>query len=326
MLQSIYPQQSKSEHNFPDQHISSTSSVSISREPAWCFPVRLFLLSGSLSPRNWCNTFVYYWSFLHRRKRWPKFVFPVPGSLLCLRHLRTSFRISGIKHISSISHRLSADWKTICKVELSVKSLNGCDYDFRLINLDESDPKWVGAWWVVLYCSAEITLFRWVGFQVVSVLALFAVLPILSLPKVLPESLKWHRKRLRDETLAGSKKKRTPECCGVAYKTAAVSGSRLMQLDGKPLNFPWPLTCLSSDQTVSNAVYESMPAVKQNSGPIWYSLWLDVRHIPIAIYRILSNGPYMLITLGMAVDGKAVFIQTITIYVFSFVHMLWWCR
>lgn len=46
-----------------------------------------------------------------------------------------------------------------------------------------------------------------------------------------------------------------------------------------------------------------MPAVKERPGPIWYSLWLDVRHIPIAIYRILLNGPYMLITLGMAVDG-----------------------
>jgi organic anion transporter 4A len=87
----------------------------------------------------------------------------------------------------------------------------------KLINLDETDPKWVGAWWV--------------GFQIVSVLALFAVLPILSLPKVLPESLKWHRQRLRDETLAGSKK-RTPECCGMPSRTAAVSGSRLMQLDG----------------------------------------------------------------------------------------------
>lgn len=31
---------------------------------------------------------------------------------------------------------------------------------------------------------------------------------------------------------------------------------------------------------------------------------LDVRHIPIAIYRILLNGPYMLITLGMAIDGN----------------------
>ncbi|KAI6231989.1 Solute carrier organic anion transporter family member [Aphelenchoides besseyi] len=145
----------------------------------------------------------------------------------------------------------------------------------KLINLDESDPKWVGAWWV--------------PFEFVSVLALLAVIPIISLPKVLPESLKWHRKRLRDETLTGSKK-RTPECCGMpsTSKTAAVAGKRLMQLD---------------DQAASNAVAESMPALKNRPGPLWYQLWLDVRHIPIAIYRILSNGPYMLISLSMAVDG-----------------------
>ncbi|KAI6240712.1 Solute carrier organic anion transporter family member [Aphelenchoides fujianensis] len=145
----------------------------------------------------------------------------------------------------------------------------------KLINLDESDPKWVGAWWV--------------SFQFVSVLALIAVIPILALPKVLPESLKWHRKRLRDETIAGAKK-RTPECCGMpqSSRTAAVAGNRMMQLD---------------DQAASNAVAESMPALKARPGPLWFQLWLDVRHIPIAIYRILSNGPYMLISLSMAVDG-----------------------
>ena len=141
--------------------------------------------------------------------------------------------------------------------------------------LDESDPKWVGAWWI--------------GFQVVSILAILAILPILSLPKVLPESLKWHRSRLREETLTGAKK-RTPECCGVpsSSKTAAITGS-LLQID---------------DKAASNVVAESMPALKSRPGPIWYQLWLDVRHIPIAIYRILLNGPYMLITIGMAVDGE----------------------
>ncbi|VDM47791.1 unnamed protein product [Toxocara canis] len=49
-----------------------------------------------------------------------------------------------------------------------------------------------------------------------------------------------------------------------------------------------------------------MPALQNNRGPIWYHIWLDVRHIPIAIYRILSNGSYMLITLAMAVDGLIV--------------------
>jgi len=143
-----------------------------------------------------------------------------------------------------------------------------------ILMLDESDPKWVGAWWI--------------GFQVVSILAILAIIPILSLPKVLPESLKWHRSRLREETLTGAKK-RTPECCGVpsSSKTAAVTGS-LLQID---------------DKAASNVVAESMPALKSRPGPIWYQLWLDVRHIPIAIYRILLNGPYMLITIGMAVDG-----------------------
>ena len=149
-----------------------------------------------------------------------------------------------------------------------------------ILMIDESDPKWVGAWWI--------------GFQVVSVLALLAVFPILSLPKVLPESLKWHRTRLREETLTGGNKKRTPECCGVpsSSKTAAVTGS-VLQLDNK---------------AASNAVAESMPALKPRQGPIWYQLWLDVRHIPIAIYRILLNGPYMLITVGMAIDGWFLFL------------------
>uniref|UniRef100_A0A7E4V7V1 Solute carrier organic anion transporter family member n=1 Tax=Panagrellus redivivus TaxID=6233 RepID=A0A7E4V7V1_PANRE len=146
-----------------------------------------------------------------------------------------------------------------------------------ILMIDESDAKWVGAWWI--------------GFQVVCVLALLAVFPILALPKVLPESLKWHRTRLREETLTGGAKKRTPECCGVpsSSKTAAIAQGSLLQLD---------------DKAASNAVAESMPALKSRPGPIWYQLWLDVRHIPIAIYRILLNGPYMLITVGMAVDGK----------------------
>lgn len=54
-------------------------------------------------------------------------------------------------------------------------------------------------------------------------------------------------------------------------------------------------------QTIT--IGESMPALQNNRGPIWYHLWLDVRHIPIAIYRIISNGSYMLITFAMAVDG-----------------------
>ncbi|TKR73690.1 hypothetical protein L596_020973 [Steinernema carpocapsae] len=142
------------------------------------------------------------------------------------------------------------------------------------VNIDESDPKWVGAWWL--------------GFQLASILALLAVFPILSLPKVLPESLKWHRTRLQEETMAGQKK-RTPECCGIqsSNKTAVICGS-MLQVDEK---------------TASIAIAESMPALQPQKGPLWYSLWLDVRHIPIAIYRILSNGSYMLITLAMAVDG-----------------------
>lgn len=47
----------------------------------------------------------------------------------------------------------------------------------------------------------------------------------------------------------------------------------------------------------------SMPALKNRQGPIWYQLWLDVRHIPIAIYKILLNGPFMLITFGMSICG-----------------------
>lgn len=53
------------------------------------------------------------------------------------------------------------------------------EYFSRILNIDETDPKWVGAWWI--------------GFQIASTLALIAVFPIVVLPKVLPESLKWHR-------------------------------------------------------------------------------------------------------------------------------------
>uniref|UniRef100_A0A8R1TPU4 Solute carrier organic anion transporter family member n=1 Tax=Onchocerca volvulus TaxID=6282 RepID=A0A8R1TPU4_ONCVO len=148
----------------------------------------------------------------------------------------------------------------------------------KILNIDETDPKWVGAWWI--------------GFQIASVLALIAVFPILVLPKVLPESLKWHRTRLHEETIAGARK-RTPECCGIpsASKTVAVCGPLL----------PTDSEGTTTVQTVT--IGESMPALQNNRGPIWYHIWLDVRHIPIAIYRIISNGSYMLITFTMAVDG-----------------------
>lgn len=84
----------------------------------------------------------------------------------------------------------------------------------KILNIDETDPKWVGAWWI--------------GFQIASILALIAVFPILVLPKVLPESLKWHRTRLHEETI-GSTKKRSAECCGIpsTSKTAAICGPLL---------------------------------------------------------------------------------------------------
>uniref|UniRef100_A0A915D269 Uncharacterized protein n=1 Tax=Ditylenchus dipsaci TaxID=166011 RepID=A0A915D269_9BILA len=151
---------------------------------------------------------------------------------------------SSFQHFSSLSHGFFADGQKFASI----------------LNLDETDPKWVGAWYL--------------GFMLVSILALLAVFPILILPKVLPESLKWHRTRLQEETMGA--KKRTPECCGMpsSSKTAVIAGS-MIQLD---------------DKSASVAVAESMPALKTRSGPIWYQLWLDVRHIPIAIYRILLNG------------------------------------
>jgi hypothetical protein len=104
--------------------------------------------------------------------------------------------------------------------------------------LDETDPKWVGAWYL--------------GFLLASFLGLLAVFPILAFPKLLPESLKWHRSqkefslflknnqkyiqsinklficrtRLQEETMGA--KKRTPECCGMPPSnrtTAAVFNS-----------------------------------------------------------------------------------------------------
>lgn len=70
-----------------------------------------------------------------------------------------------------------------------------------------------------------------------------------------------------------------------------------------------------------------MPTIQNRSSPIWYQLWLDVRHIPIAIYRILLNGPYMLITLGMAIDGLFIIIKLIhnlflKVKLFNFIKLL----
>ncbi|MFH4976664.1 hypothetical protein AB6A40_003373 [Gnathostoma spinigerum] len=152
------------------------------------------------------------------------------------------------------------------------------EHQHSIVNLNEGDPKWVGAWWI--------------GFQIASFLALLAIFPIMSLPKVLPESLKWHRTRLHEETVLGIKK-RSPECCGIpsSSRTAASCGP-LLPTDGDEKPSTTPVT-----------ICESMPAILNSQGPIWYHIWLDVRHIPIAIYRILTNGSYMLITLSMAVDG-----------------------
>uniref|UniRef100_A0A1I7XVR3 Solute carrier organic anion transporter family member n=1 Tax=Heterorhabditis bacteriophora TaxID=37862 RepID=A0A1I7XVR3_HETBA len=134
---------------------------------------------------------------------------------------------------------------------------------------DETDPSWVGAWWL--------------GFVMASFIALLAVFPIICLPKVLPESLKWHRTRLRDATQSG--RRRTPECCGLSgtNKTAALNSDTPMQEH-------------------ASLLYSSIPA--RGRGPLWYKLWLDVRHIPIAIYRILTNAPFMIITIAMAIDIK----------------------
>ncbi|CAI5456009.1 unnamed protein product [Caenorhabditis angaria] len=139
------------------------------------------------------------------------------------------------------------------------------------ISSDESDPTWVGAWWL--------------SFIMASALGFAAVVPLVCLPKVLPVSLKWHRARLQDAAL--SNRRRTPECCGISgtNKTAA-------------LNIDAPI----SEQ--ATLLYSSIPA--RGRGPLWYKIWLDVRHIPIAIYRILTNGPFMIITIAMAVDSLVV--------------------
>lgn len=60
-----------------------------------------------------------------------------------------------------------------------VKLLNLSLTSFRMMGIEETDPRWVGAWWL--------------SFQVMCVLGALGVFPLLILPKVLPESLKWHR-------------------------------------------------------------------------------------------------------------------------------------
>lgn len=101
-----------------------------------------------------------------------------------------------------------SDYKN-CIWNATISSIHICDIH-RIIDLDETDPKWVGAWYL--------------GFLLASLLGMLAVFPILIFPKLLPESLKWHRTRLQEETMGA--KKRTPECCGMpacSNKTVAVS-------------------------------------------------------------------------------------------------------
>lgn len=88
-------------------------------------------------------------------------------------------------------------------------------------------------------------------------------------------------------------KRRTPECCGIpsASKTAAVCGPLLTMNPEEKASVP----------TIT--IGESMPALQKNRGPVWYHIWLDLRHIPVSIYRILCSSSYMLITLAMAVDS-----------------------
>lgn len=152
-----------------------------------------------------------------------------------------------------------------------------------IIDLDETDPKWVGAWYI--------------GFILAALFGLLAVFPILTFPKLLPESLKWHRTRLQEETMGT--KKRTPECCGIppsSNRNAAVfTADGEINIDDDFCEGP-----------VVVQLQSSMPALKNRQGPIWYQLWLDVRHIPIAIYKILLNGPFMLITFGMSICGLIV--------------------
>lgn len=121
-------------------------------------------------------------------------------------------------------------------------------------------------------------------------------------------------------------KKRTPECCGIppvsSRTTAAIfTADGEIHIDGFLLFFilfllgvfghfgaeKFKKWFLFLDEFCGEPVVvqfqSSMPALKNRQGPIWYQFWLDVRHIPIAIYKILLNGPFMLITFGMAVCG-----------------------
>uniref|UniRef100_A0A915MPZ7 Kazal-like domain-containing protein n=1 Tax=Meloidogyne javanica TaxID=6303 RepID=A0A915MPZ7_MELJA len=126
--------------------------------------------------------------------------------------------------------------------------------NFRIIDLDETDPKWVGAWYI--------------GFILAAIFGLLAVFPILTFPKLLPESLKWHRTRLQEETMGT--KKRTPECCGIppsSSRTAAI-----LTADGE----------MHDDDFCGGPVVvelqSSMPALKNRQGPIWYQLCSSSNH------------------------------------------------
>ncbi|KAE9416030.1 hypothetical protein Angca_008559 [Angiostrongylus cantonensis] len=128
---------------------------------------------------------------------------------------------------------------------------------------DETDPSWVGAWWI--------------GFVIASLFAMTAVVPIVCLPKVLPESLKWHRNRLVETIQAG--RRRTPECCGLPgtnktgalYRDAPLQGCIMVPMAG--------VGCMISGFIVQYFRLNCVTTLKLSVGLLFLSLILTPMYL-----------------------------------------------
>ncbi|VDO97030.1 unnamed protein product [Soboliphyme baturini] len=124
-------------------------------------------------------------------------------------------------------------------------------YSFRIPEIDESDPEWIGAWWI--------------GFLVAAVLSLFAVLPILSFPRLLPDALKWQTRRLKMD------------------EQDKMASKAVVLLD-------------DSEHATHVSVHNKEQALK-------LQLWSDIRNIPGALSHLFTNKTFVFLTLAAAADS-----------------------
>ncbi|KRY89697.1 Solute carrier organic anion transporter family member 4A1 [Trichinella pseudospiralis] len=141
--------------------------------------------------------------------------------------------------------------------------------------VDETDPEWVGAWWV--------------GFQIASMLSLVAVIPILSFPRTLKNALNWQQHRLQERRCQSD-----APCFPETSKDISVEISCLKKTDGNVAS-----TVLQHHDSVT--VIEEAEQVEPSS--IMRRITDDVKHIPAACWKLITNPCYMCITLAASIAG-----------------------